>query len=113
VREVRLQQQRTVPLRPICPFDSGLKQGLNGRGVPLALIAPDDRQGEDFLVRLHHLRGAIGRTVVEEEDVILSGKVSEDLADLPQEDADGIGLVVTRNADVNHWQPVRKALGER
>jgi hypothetical protein len=58
-------------------------------------------------VRLQYVPRRIGGTVIQDEELVLSGKAREDLPDLPEEEADGRGFVIARNANVNH-DPSRK-----
>ena len=63
---------------------------------------PDEGKGQRPLVRLQYLAGGIGRSVVGNEEVVLARKRREDLADFPEDEADGDGGVMCRYADIDH-----------
>jgi hypothetical protein len=57
-------------------------------------------QRQDLEVGPQHLGRIVGRSVVEHQQLVVAAEARHHLADLPEEHADGGGLVVDGNADI-------------
>jgi hypothetical protein len=78
------------------------EQFLDADGVAEALAVATDSQREHSGVALQNFSREVVRAIVQHQELVLPGKTGEDLANLPKQQPDGRGFVVTRYADVNH-----------
>ena len=69
-------------------------------GVSRPRLPANYRQRQNFLVRLQRLRGRVGAGVVVHQDLVFPGILLEYRPDPPEQDSDGLGFVVSRDADV-------------
>src|SRR5215204_2777905 len=110
--EVGVHQYRRVPLGPVGSFDRLTQELLYATGIALLHLVLNDAQGQDACVSLQHFPGSIRGPVIQDEEVILALEAGKYLTNLPQQEPDRGGFVVTRNTDVNH-EPSREWANER
>ena len=87
---------------PVAQRDRVAKEAFHRPRVAGVPILPEHRERQHLRVRGEHVRRRIGGCVVSHEEVILAGRGGEDLADLPEQKTDGLGLVTAGNAYVKH-----------
>src|SRR5690606_6063392 len=95
-------EDRGVALVPIGALEGGPQQALDRGGVADRGITSQHGQRQRRLVALQDLAGRVVGGIVADEELVLAGRVLEDLPDLPQDEADGGGLVPDREAEVDH-----------
>ena len=78
------------------------KKHIHSSGVPDSLTSANHGQRHHILIGRKGFGGAVRARVVIYDDLILAGILLEHLADAPQENANGWGFVVRRNADIEH-----------
>ena len=112
VGEIGVHEDRAVALGPVGPLQGQVEQLLHGARVALPRLMADQAQGEDLGIRVEPNSRLVGRGVIGQQDLVLAREFLEDLADLPEHEADGGALIEARYADVNHGQS-RKWAQER
>src|SRR5205085_10852292 len=76
-------------------------QFIERRAVALTLPAAKDRKRSHVRVRLEDLVGSISTAIVVNNDLVLARIVLKDPPNAPQQDPDGLSLVVTGNTDID------------
>ena len=105
--EVTLQHHRAVPLRVRRHVGDLPQQALHGAGIAQRLFGAEDRERQGPAIAAQHLRRSVGGGVIEDQDLVIPAELAQDPAHLPEEHADGGGLVARGDADVDQAVTVR------
>ena len=100
--EIALQQHHRIPTRVFILGRNVANQSIDTGRVTPVTGAANDGERHDRAIRLEHLVGAIVARVVIHDDVVFPGETLKHRTQAPQQDANGGGLVVDRDADAEH-----------
>ena len=106
VQEVGVNHDRGVPAGAVAQRHRVAEQALDGPGVSLVPVLPQDGEREDLGVGLQHLRRGVGGGVVADQQVVFAVGRGEQLPDLPEQQPDRRRFVSAWNADVEHRSSV-------
>ncbi len=100
--EVALQQDHGVAPGVLVVGGHMPDQCIDAGRIATVHLAAEDGQRHHRLIRLEDLPRAIGARVVVDDHVVLPREALKHRSQAPEQDADGSGLVVDRDADAEH-----------
>src|SRR5450631_656254 len=107
VREIGLEQDDRVASRIARAARRIAAQCVDGRGIA-DLAATEHGEWHDLVIWLERCRGGVGAPVVVHQYLVFARLLLKHLAKAPEQQPDGLGFVISRNANVEHGIPYER-----
>ena len=101
IGEVGLEENDGVAPWIACPARGFAAEGVDGGRIAHAR-ATEDAERHHLMVGRQGLGGRVGAPVVVDEHLVLPRLLLEHLAQAPDEETDGGGFVIGRDAEIQH-----------